>query len=251
MSRFDWLLAPWRAGRQIPKPVLLAGVALSAALGSAFGIALAVVEWRDEDVDLRPIDQRLAELETASSPTDGRLKLLEARLVALSDDLEEVRSDVQALSPTVSPLEPTLTPVPIPTTRLTVNWVQRAVEFSGFGSNKPWVVVNVTIENTSADEVDVFYSGFQFTARDDQEFVYPAVFPTGPFSCGPISEGREKILEPPLSGGSLAPGEKARGDLAFDIPEGTVLTQLAWNAGLPETPAVVVDLPPPQTQNAC
>ena len=52
MRRLDWLLAPLRAGKRIPKPVLLATAASLAAAGGAFGIALAVVEWRDEGVDL-------------------------------------------------------------------------------------------------------------------------------------------------------------------------------------------------------
>ena len=80
-------------------------------LAAATGIAIAVVEWRTDSVDLQPVHERLGKLETGLSPIDGRIAQLEGRVGKLSQDVDTLRSDVQALSPAVTASEPTLTPV--------------------------------------------------------------------------------------------------------------------------------------------
>jgi len=244
--------------------------ALVALVGGASTLATARLMDRQADLDDRQAE--IAQLASQVTEQEAHLAQLASQAVEGADEVDRLNAalaaqeqralaaevHVETLEAERASLEEQLSdilnpaPGPTPTALLTVNWVQRATEFSPFGSNKLWVVVNVTIENTSAGEVDVFYSGSQFTAKDDQQFVYPAVFPTGPFFCGAVDPGREKILEPPLSGGSLGTGEKAAGDMAFDLPEGgVVLTQLVWGSGLPGVDELVVDLVPPQVNANC
>ncbi len=105
MDRFKWLLAPLRAARQIPRPVLLATAASLAAVGGAFGIALAVVEWRDETADLTAVEEQIGEIDTSVGELGSRLDQIEERLNKLT----------LAPSPAPTPA-PRFTPTPLPTT---------------------------------------------------------------------------------------------------------------------------------------
>ena len=77
------------------KPILTFFLFVLLSAGAATGIAIAVVEWRGDTVDLEPIDERLTTLET--------------RYDQLGEDLDGLRSDVGALV-----LQPTPTPTRAP-----------------------------------------------------------------------------------------------------------------------------------------
>lgn len=187
-------------------------------------------------------EAQIVQLEDLLGEGPVEVVALNSEIADLEQQLEVVQADKATLEQQLSQfMNPD--PGPTPTVELTANWQQWAVEGNHFMRVRGWVLVKVTVENTSQDEVDVYYSGSQFLAKDDQQFVYPAMFPAGPFWCGGIDDGRDTLLLPALSGGSLGPGEKVSGDMAFDIPAGVVLTKLVWNAGIQGSPEIVVDLP--------
>lgn len=233
------------------RKAIVIGVLAALVVGGASGLAAVRLTDRQSDLDelASQVSQQEAQLAQLSSQADAgaaEADRLNAEIVALKGQVFTLEAERLSLEDQLSQYE-NPAPGPTPTAALTVNWIELANEGRAYGPNKRWVVLNVTIENTTDGEVDVFYSGSQFTAKDAQEFVYPAAFPPGPFNCGPIDHARGQLLAPALSGGSLGPGEKATGAMAFDLPAGgVVLTKLVWSAGQPGVAEIVVDLPPPQ-----
>jgi len=216
--------------RRIPiRSLLILLLPLSLSSAAATGIAIGVVEWRQESVDLRPIDERLADLERGLPPIEGLLKGAEARLGALSEEVETLRSDVRALAPTAA--VPSASSLPAPAARLSVNWVQR------YCGGCQETAVCVTIENTSDSGVSIPYSYSQFSAVDGDNFTYPPRLHTPGYSIQ---------LKTPLMTGELGPGEKRKGELLYDVPPQAVLSRLVWNAGFGETPEIALDLPAAQ-----
>lgn len=235
--------------------VIVVGVLAALVAGGAGSVATARLTDRQSDLDdlaSHVSDQaaQIAQLSSQAGEGAAEVDRLNAEIVLLNGKIFDLEATKLSLEDQLSHnLEPA--PGPTATAALTVNWIEIATEGRAYGPNKSWVVLNVTIENASEGEVDVFYSGSQFTAKDAQNFVLPAAFPAGPLSCGPPEHARNQLLAPALSGGSLGPGEKASGDMAFDPPAGgAVLTKLVWNAGLPGLADIVVDLPSPTLPSA-
>ncbi|MGI8688829.1 MAG: DUF4352 domain-containing protein [Thermomicrobiales bacterium] len=75
------------------------------------------------------------------------------------------------------------------------------------------VAIDVTMENTGSDAFD--YNAFEWYAQTTDDRVYEAA-------------GFESALDPYLTSGSLAAGEKARGWISFVIPQGNALSTVKY-----------------------
>jgi cell division protein FtsB len=236
------------------RKALIIGAATALLVSGASSLATARLADRQSELDEQRAE--IAQLASQVAQQEAQIVQLEdllgegpVEVAALNSEIADLRQQLEVVQADKATLEEQLSmfmnpdPGPTPTLDIEVNWMQWAVESIPWSGLKGWALVKVTIENTSDEDVDFYYSGSQFIARDDQQFVYPAAFPTGYFSCGAISDGRTKFLQPALSGGGLRPGEKVTGDMAFDIPAGTVLTELVWNTGLPGVDERVLALP--------
>lgn len=152
----------------------------------------------------------------ASGPTvQAVFSTIDAGLKVDATDVP-IRTQTAAPTETAAP-EPTATQPPEPTApptvgsrveagdqALTVMGVSRATKLGEFfkaGAGKVYVVVDVVIEATN-DKAD--YNPFYFKVKD--------------------SEGREYNVgigaDDSLKSGELAAGEKVRGNVAFEVPEG-------------------------------
>lgn len=237
----------------IQKALIIGAVVVLLVSGAS---SLATARLTDRQSDLDDQQAEITQLASQVSQQEEQITQLEdllgegpVEVTALNSEIADLEQQLEVVQAEKASLEEQLTqfmnpdPGPAPTVELSVNWQQWAVEGNYFSRIRGWVLVRVTIENTSDDDAEVYYSGSQFLAKDDQQFVYPAMFPAGPFLCGGIDDGRDTLLLPALTGGSLGPGERVAGDMAFDIPAGVVLTKLVWNAGIQGSPEIAVDLP--------
>ena len=83
-------------------------------------------------------------------------------------------------------------------------------QFSSASEGKTYLIVDVLIENTSAEPLS--YNPYYFTVKDSNSYEY---------------SGGETVPDPRFSSGQLAPGDSVRGLVGFEIPisaAGLVLT---------------------------
>ncbi len=151
---------------RIPVRVVLFVFYTLALLGGAFGVSVAVFEWRDASPDAAKV-----------SELEGRLDSVDTKLGGLNDQISSLSSDVREALATPTPIPTsTLNPTPTPPeVSLTVN---SGLEFEDIPSRV--IVVNITIENEGATEF--FHSTTQFRAIDSEGFTHssePPVFSTG------------------------------------------------------------------------
>ena len=114
MGRLASLLTPFREGLRMRKGLLLAVVYLLGAWGGAFGIALAVVEWRDEVADLTAAEQQIGDIDSSVAELGRQLDQIETSLTMRPSP---TAVSTPAPSPTLTPAptpEPTPTPSPAP-----------------------------------------------------------------------------------------------------------------------------------------
>lgn len=113
--------------------------------------------------------------------------------------------------PTVAPTA-VATPVPLPpredvvAATLTVNSARRATDLSPFTRANPgrvFIVVDVTLASTGSERLP--YSPLEFTVKDADGYEHQTV----------LAEVQNGLLN-----GTLGPGQRVRGVLAFDVPAG-------------------------------
>ena len=131
----------------------------------ATGIAVAVVEWRDETADLSAVERQIEELHSSDAKFGDQVDQIEASLDRLT----------LALSPT---------PAPTPTASLTANSVRVSQGTPGLR-----VDIDLTIENTSPSQ-DISYSSSQLHAIDDENTLY---FPECWQSCSSLLRPGDKV----------------------------------------------------------
>lgn len=119
------------------------------------------------------------------------------------------------------------TPVEAGGSRYTVHSVEdpaKAGEYFGPDPGKRWVVIEVTQEAT---DKQVSGSPFNFTVQDKDGFIYD-------FDFG------EK--EPEFSSRELAPGQRQRGFITFEVPEDAELVAVWVDADFPKPHTLIADL---------
>lgn len=119
------------------------------------------------------------------------------------------------------------TPVEAGGSRYTVHSVEdpaKAGEFFGPDPGKRWVVIEVTQE---ALDKQVSGSPFDFTVQDKDGFIYD-------FDFG------EK--EPEFGSRELAPGQRQRGFITFEVPEDAELVAVWVDADFPRPHTLIADL---------
>lgn len=89
-----------------------------------------------------------------------------------------------------------------------------------------WLLIDVTLTNTSGEELD--YGADYF-----------AVFDTDEFDYGPSSANQPQEFD----AGPLAPGDTARGQLAFEVPEDVQLERLVFDPDFDPETEIDIDLP--------
>ncbi len=105
--------------------------------------------------------------------------------------------------------------------RVAINSVELAFVSRAFGSSLPLVVVDLTVENPSAQSVPISRS--QFEAADSSGRVYRTSSPRGARICND-----PEYVEPALAHADIRPGEAVRGRIAFLIQPGARLATLMW-----------------------
>ena len=147
------------------RPVLTFLIFLLSSSAVATGIAVAVVEWRAESVDLSTVERQIEELHSSDAKLGHQVDQIEASLDRLT----------LALSPT---------PAPTPTASLTANSVR-----IGQGTPGLRVDIDLTLENTSPSQ-DISYSSSQLRAIDDEKTMY---FPECWQSCSALLRPGDKV----------------------------------------------------------
>lgn len=229
------------------------GALVALLVGGASSLATARLMDRQSDLDEQRaeinelasrVSQQEAELALAASRTrqqEAQIAELASRAGDGADDVDRLTAEIVAQQERVNALEAEKAslevqlseimnpaPGPAPTALLTAHWVQR------YSVGSTATAVCVEVENTSAGDVSISYSYSQFSVRDGNNFVYPPRLHTPGYSIQ---------LDTPLMSGQLSPGEKRRGELLYDVPEQSLITELVWAVGFGESPEIAVDLP--------
>lgn len=92
-------------------------------------------------------------------------------------------------------------------------------------SGNKYVTVDITLQNNSKDPYT--YNALEFKLHDNQDYGYDMT----------VSD-----KDPQLSSGTIQPGEKTRGFITFEIPEGNTPAKLVYTPGFWNLSQIIVDL---------
>lgn len=190
------------------------------------GEALVVVES-----DIEGFDENQEEEWTEWAWEDGKWVQTDCGDLAMDGGLSDGGDDDSATDqqPLPSPGSgPAIgTPVEAGASRYTVHSIEdpvKAGEFSGPDEGKRWVVIEVTQE---ALDKQVSGSPFDFTVQDKDGFIYDFDF------------GQK---EPEFTSRELAPGQRQRGFITFEVPEDAELVAVWVDADFPKPHTLIADL---------
>ncbi len=92
-------------------------------------------------------------------------------------------------------------------------------------SGNKFVAVDITLQNNSKDPY--IYNALEFKLHDNQDYSYDMA----------VSD-----KDPQLSSGTIQPGEKTRGFITYEIPEGNTPAKLEYTPGFWNLSQIIVDL---------
>jgi len=92
-------------------------------------------------------------------------------------------------------------------------------------SGNKFVTVDITLQNNSKDPYT--YNALEFKLHDNQDYGYDMAM---------------SDKDPQLSSGTIQPGQKTRGFITFEIPEGNTQAKLVYTPGFWNLSQIIVDL---------